>query len=102
MILKHLMLKYNLFLGFTALSITAGFAQVQDTVTKPPTIEEVEVIRDYKPILADAVKIRRSPDLSNMRVFQPKLSYSTLDKKLDIPSGLHQLIIQEKIGRAHV
>ncbi len=89
------MLKYNLLLGFTALSLTTGFAQVQDTLTKPPTIEEVEVIRDYKPILADAVKIRRSPDLSNMRVFQPKLSYSTLDKKLDIPSGLHQLIIQE-------
>ncbi len=94
MILNNSMLKYSLVLGFTALSLTA-LGQVQDTVTKPPTIEEVEVIRDYKPILADAVKIRRSPDLSNMRVFQPKLSYSTLDKKLDIPSGLHQLIIQE-------
>lgn len=94
MILNNSMLKYSLVLGFTALSLTA-LGQVQDTVTKPPTIEEVEVIRDYRPILADAVKIRRSPDLSNMRVFQPKLSYSTLDKKLDIPSGLHQLIIQE-------
>lgn len=94
MILKNSMFKYSLVLGFTALSVTA-FGQVQDTVTKPPTIEEVEVIRDYKPILADAVKIRRSPDLSNIRVFQPELSYNTLDKKLDIPSGLHQLIIQE-------
>src|SRR5690606_28321838 len=94
MILNNSMLKYSLVLGFTALSLTV-LGQVQDTVTKPPTIEEVEVIRDYRPILADAVKIRRSPDLSNMRVFQPKLSYSTLDKKLDIPSGLHQLIIQE-------
>src|SRR5690554_2823100 len=94
MILKNSMFKYSLVLGFTALSVTA-FGQVQDTVTKPPTIEEVEVVRDYRPILADAVKIRRSPDLSNIRVFQPQLSYSTLDKKLDIPSGLHQLIIQE-------
>jgi hypothetical protein len=94
MILNNSMLKYSLVLGFATLSLTT-LGQVQDTVTKPPTIEEVEVIRDYRPILADAVKIRRSPDLSNMRVFQPKLSYSTLDKKLDIPSGLHQLIIQE-------
>lgn len=88
------MLKYSLFLGFSALSITA-FGQVQDTVGKPPTIEEVEVVRDYKPILADAVKIRRSPDLSNTRVFQPKLAYSTLNQRIDIPSGLHQLKIQE-------
>ena len=94
MILTNSILKYSLFLGFTALSITT-FGQVQDTVGKPPTIEEVEVIRDYKPILADAVKIRRSPDLSNTRVFQPKLTYNALNQKLDIPSGLYQLKIQE-------
>src|SRR5690606_18401638 len=94
MILNTSMLKYSLFLGFSALSISA-FGQVQDTVGKPPTIEEVEVVRDYKPILADAVKIRRSPDLSNTRVFQPKLAYSTLNQRIDIPSGLHQLKIQE-------
>lgn len=87
-------LKYSLAVGFTAISIFS-FGQTQDTVSKPPTIEEVEVVRDYKPILADAVKIRRSPDLSNMRVFQPTLSYSTLNQKIDIPSGLSQLKIQE-------
>lgn len=94
MILNHSMFKYSLAVGFIALSSTV-FGQVQDTVTKPPTIEEVEVIRDYKPILADVVKIRRSPDLSNTRAFQPKLTFSTLDKKLDIPSGLYQLKVQD-------
>lgn len=94
MILNTSILKYSLAAGFTAISIFS-FGQTQDTVSKPPTIEEVEVIRDYKPILADAVKIRRSPDLSNTRVFQPTLSYSTLNQKIDIPSGLSQLKIQE-------
>lgn len=94
MIFKKSLRRYSVLLGLATLSVTV-YGQVQDTTTKPPTIEEVEVIRDYKPILADAVKIRRSPDLSNLRVYQPQLSYSTLKKKLDIPSGLHQLIIQE-------
>src|SRR3546814_3365246 len=101
MILNSSMLKYTLFLGFTLLSISA-IAQVRDTVIArdtsgnvPPTIDEVEVIRDYKPLLEDAKKARRSLDLSNTRIYQPKLNYSTIDKKLNIPSGLQKLTIQE-------
>lgn len=94
MILNSSILRYSLFLGISVVSLTA-LGQVQDTVTKPPTIEEIEVIRDYKPILADAVKIRRSPDLSNIRVYQPELKYSGLNQRIDIPSGLYQLRIHE-------
>lgn len=100
MILKSSMLKYTLILGFTALSINA-FAQVDTTQTpasntqQSTTIEEVEVIRDYRPILADAVKIRRSPNLSDTRTFQPELNYNIIDKRLNLPSGMGQLNIQE-------
>lgn len=59
------------------------------------TIDSIDVIRDYRPILADAVKIRRSPDMTNKREYQPKLSYSIIDKKLDITTGTRRLDIQE-------
>lgn len=59
------------------------------------TIDSIDVIRDYRPILADAVKIRRSPDMTNKREYQPKLSYSIIDKKLDITTGTRRLAIQE-------
>lgn len=94
MILKSSMLKYTFIIGFSALSLSAS-AQVDTTKTDATKIEEVEVVRDYRPVLADAVKIRRSPDLSNVRDFQPKLRYNVLDKRLNLPSGMGQLNIQD-------
>lgn len=69
--------------------------QSQQQDTRPTTVDSIDVIRDYRPILADAVKIRRSPDMSNKREYQPKLSYSIIDKKLDITTGTRRLDIQE-------
>jgi hypothetical protein len=59
------------------------------------TTDSISVIRDYRPMLADAVKIRRSPDMTNKREYQPKLTYRVIDKKLDITTGTKQLNIQE-------
>ena len=71
-----------------------GFAQVDPE--RPVTIDSFDVVRDYKPILADAVKIRRSPDMTNKRAYMPKLSYGNIpDKKLDINTGLKELTVQE-------
>src|SRR5690606_4025005 len=95
MILKSSILKYTFIIGFSAFSFTA-YSQVDTTKTQQATtIEEVEVVRDYRPVLADAVKIRRSPDLSNTRTFQPALKYNVLDKRVNLPSGMGQLEIQE-------
>src|SRR5690606_28347891 len=95
MILKSSMLKYTFIIGFSVVSLAAS-AQIDTAKTQQATtIEEVEVIRDYRPVLADAVKIRRSPDLSNTRSFQPKLRYNVLDKRLNLPSGMGQLTIQD-------
>lgn len=59
------------------------------------TIDSIDVIRDYRPILADAVKIRRSPDMTNKREYQPTLTYTIIDKKLDITTGTRRLDIQQ-------
>jgi len=94
MILKNSMLKYTFLTGLCAFSLSAS-AQIDTTKQAATAIEEVEVVRDYRPVLADAVKIRRSPDLSDSRKFQPKLRYNVLDKRLNNPSGMGRLNIQE-------
>lgn len=74
-----------------------GLAQEERTVTpeRAATIDSIDVVRDYRPVLADAVKIRRSPDMMNKRQYQPTLTYNTLDKKLDITTGTKRLTVQQ-------
>ncbi|NGM63604.1 hypothetical protein G5B30_16970 [Sphingobacterium sp. SGG-5] len=68
----------------------------EDTVQQPVTIDSFNIVRDYKPILADAVKIRQSPDMTNKRSYMPKMNYGNIvDKKLDINTGLKELRVQE-------
>lgn len=57
-------------------------------------LEEIEVVRPYKPVLADAVKIRRNPDLENEVPFKPALSYNIIDKKLNLNSNIKELQAQ--------
>ena len=56
--------------------------------------EEIEVVRPYKPVLADAAKIRRSPDLNNHKPFRPNQTYLILDKRLELNSDIRQLDAQ--------
>lgn len=83
--------------GIVALLIGLGtHTYAQQDPTKPVTVDSFDVVRDYKPILADAVKIRRSPDMTNKRSYMPKLNYGNIpDKKLDINTGLKELHVQE-------
>lgn len=53
--------------------------------------EEIVVTTTYKPVLADAVKIRRNPDLEDKTPFKAPLTYSTLDKRLEQNSAIKQL-----------
>jgi len=72
-----------------------AYAQ-RDTTNRPVTLDSFDIVRDYRPILADAVKIRRSPDMANKREYMPKLNYGNVpDKKLDINTGLSELKIME-------
>ncbi len=54
--------------------------------------EEIVVTSAYKPVLADAVKIRRNPNLDDRQDFKPSFSYTNLlDKRLDNNTGIRPL-----------
>ncbi len=53
--------------------------------------EEIVVTTAYKPVLADAVKIRRNPDLETKIPFKAPLTYTTLDKRLAQDNEIRQL-----------
>lgn len=92
-------LKYTLIVSLFCLSV---IVQAQDKKnetppgTQPATLtEEIEVVRPYKPVLADAVKIRRNPDMNSTKAFKPVLSYNIIDKKLDLNSNIKELQAQK-------
>jgi hypothetical protein len=53
--------------------------------------EEIVVTTAYKPVLADAVKIRRNPDLEDKTPFKAPLTYTILDRRLEQNSEIRQL-----------
>jgi hypothetical protein len=53
--------------------------------------EEIVITSAYKPVLADAVKIRRNPDLEDKTPFKAPLTYVPLDKRLDKDNEIKQL-----------
>lgn len=53
--------------------------------------EEIVVTTAYKPVLADAVKIRRNPDMEDKTPFKAPLTYTPLDKRLERNSAIRQL-----------
>jgi len=82
----------------TILFLSAGFTSLKAQEVKPPekTIsEEIEVIRPYKPILAEAFKLRRSPDLDNLKTYRAKFNYALTDRKLELNSDIQKLQAQQ-------
>ncbi|MDB5141791.1 MAG: hypothetical protein JWQ66_504 [Mucilaginibacter sp.] len=81
----------------------AGVTAVKDTTKKggkgnnpagkngAALSEEIEITTAYKPVLADAVKIRRNPDLEDKTPFKAPLTYFTLDKRLERNTDIRQL-----------
>ncbi|GGH16060.1 TonB-dependent receptor domain-containing protein [Mucilaginibacter phyllosphaerae] len=53
--------------------------------------EEIVVTTSYKPVLAEAVKIRRNPDLEDKTPYKAPLSYKPIDKKLSQDNNIRQL-----------
>ena len=82
----------------TLLALAAGLnsvqAQEKKQEEKSSVSEEIEVVRPYKPILAEAVKLRRSPNLDDVKTYKAKLNYSITDKKLEINSDIKKLQAQ--------
>ncbi|MEP6612405.1 MAG: hypothetical protein ABJA76_10985 [Mucilaginibacter sp.] len=53
--------------------------------------EEIVVTTAYKPVLADAVKIRRNPDLEDKTPFKAPLVYIPIDKRLELNTSIKPL-----------
>ncbi|MDB4920001.1 hypothetical protein [Mucilaginibacter sp.] len=53
--------------------------------------EEIVVTTAYKPVLADAVKIRRNPDLEDKTPFKAPLTYIPIDKRLELNTSIKRL-----------
>lgn len=54
--------------------------------------EEIVVTSAYKPVLADAVKIRRNPNMDERQNVKPNFSYTNLlDKRLENATGIRAL-----------
>ncbi len=66
------------------------------TTEKVPGVmtDEIVVERPYKPVLADAAKIRRSPDMNSTRIIKSNQSYRISNRKLDQNSDIKQLQAQ--------
>ncbi len=82
----------------TLFIFSAGFSSLKAQEVKPPekvVSSEIEVIRPYKPILAEAVKLRRSPDLDNLKTYKAKFSYSLTDRKLELNTDIQKLQAQQ-------
>jgi hypothetical protein len=58
--------------------------------------EEIVVTTAYKPVLADAVKIRRNPDLEDKTPFKAPLSYNTIDQRLEKDNEIRPLVAMKK------
>lgn len=90
----------------TLLFIAAGAynSKAQDTKTSEKKLEEkavteeIEVVRPYKPVLAEAVKLRRSPDLNDVKTYRAKFNYSLTDRKLELNSDINKLQAQQVVA----
>jgi len=92
--MKSIKYIYSL-LFFAAAGLTTVQAQEKKAEEKAVVSEEIEVVRPYKPILAEAVKLRRSPNLDDVKTYKAKLNYSVTDKKLELNSDIQKLQAQQ-------
>jgi len=81
-------------LFFLAAGLMTVQAQEKKAEEKAVVNEEIEVVRPYKPILAEAVKLRRSPNLDDVKIYKAKLNYSITDRKLELNSDIQKLQAQ--------
>lgn len=81
-------------LFFIAAGLVSAQAQEKKAEEKAVVSEEIEVVRPYKPILAEAVKLRRSPNLDDVKIYKAKLNYSITDRKLELNSDIQKLQAQ--------
>ncbi|WP_448635673.1 hypothetical protein [Pedobacter panaciterrae] len=87
------------FITATSLGLKAQDTKTTEKKTDEKAVtEEIEVVRPYKPILAEAVKLRRSPDLNDIKTYKAKFNYSLTDRKLELNSDINKLQAREVVA----
>jgi len=87
------------FITAATLGLKAQDTKTTEKKTEEKAVtEEIEVVRPYKPILAEAVKLRRSPDLNDIKTYKAKFNYSLTDRKLELNSDINKLQAQEVVA----
>lgn len=74
-----------------AADTTKKGGQNNNTPNNNSVAEEIVVTTSYKPVLAEAVKIRRNPDLEDKTPYKAPLSYKPIDRKLAQDNNIRQL-----------
>ncbi|WP_432711943.1 hypothetical protein [Pedobacter sp.] len=82
------------FIAAGTLSLQAQDKKEKETDTKT-IAEEIEVVRPYKPVLAEAVKLRRSPDLNDVKTYKAKFSYPLTGRRLELNADINKLQAQQ-------
>lgn len=86
---------------YITIGLLFGVINLNAQEVKPPEktekviSEEIEIIRPYKPVLAEAVKLRRSPDLENVKTYKAKFNYQLSDRKLELNTDIQKLQAQQ-------
>jgi hypothetical protein len=75
-------------LGEEASRVKADTTKKANPANSNSLSEEIVVTTDYKPVLADAVKIRINPDLEDKTPFKAPLTYFPIDKRLELNTDI--------------
>jgi len=78
-------------LGEAAAKVTVDTTKKNKQGTGGTLSEEIVVTTAYKPVLADAVKIRINPDLDDKTPFKAPLTYFPIDKRLELNTAIKSL-----------
>ncbi|WP_428328839.1 hypothetical protein [Mucilaginibacter sp.] len=78
-------------LGTSAAKVTVDTTKKGGDATNGSLSEQIIVTTAYKPVLADAVKIRRNPDLEDKTPFKAPLTYFPIDKRLELNNEIKPL-----------
>jgi hypothetical protein len=79
-------------LGSDAANVKIDTTKKSGQVTDNGSLsEEIVVTTAYKPVLADAVKIRINPDLEDKTPFKAPLTYFPIDKRLELNTDIKPL-----------
>lgn len=72
-----------------------GFAQQKYPNDSTSITQEIDVVKAYKPILSEAVKLRRSPNLNDQRQYKATPKFNFFDNRVEVNTEIRKLDAQD-------